>query len=852
RFGGNTETKKVQKTLLKQHFENFFGSSSEGLDQIYDRLQKLVSQLKIHRVSLSQEDVNLKFLRSINSYDLAFVSSILTDSTTHSVSDDVNVFVVGTKLTTSILPNVDSFSNAVIYSFFAIQSSSPQLDNKDLKQIDVDDLEEIDLKWQMAMLTMRARRFLQKTGINLGANGPTSMGIDMNKVECYNYHRKGHFARECSVMVQEPMIGAIKQRRNLQTLLSWLFHPLPLIHLLIMSQTFEKAGLGYNSQVFTKAMFVCDNYYSSKSDCESWPPSNLYDRVVPSDGYHAVSPSISPSKAEQDLSSRPSAPIIEDWVSDSEEDNMPQAPIPVDPTVQLRSKPHSKGSRRTKKACFICKSVDHLIKDYDFHARKLAHRPYASRDIHKQYAPLNHSKSPLHKVTTAAPPQSVLTTAARSASAVKLTFSMTRPKLAFRAVSKSKSPLRRHLPRRPSSNPSNSPPRVTAAKASAGNPQQALRDKGVINSGCSRHMTGNMSYLSDFEELNGGYVTFGGNPMGGKITGKEDYLQRFLQMKIHVLLVRKANNIEPIQNGIAERKNRTLIEAARTLLTDSLLPISFWAEAVHTACYVQNKVLVTKPHNQTPYELLHCRLPSIGFMRPFGCPVTILNTLDHLGKFQGKVDEGLLVGYSMCSKAFRVFNSRTRIVQETLHVNFMENKPNVAGSGPAWLFDIDSLTRTMNYHPVIAKNQTNSHVEQKKDALVDGKEHDDDIQKSVSPEFIPQAVVLKQGNKDLNAEFKECTNNSSNGVNAAGSSVSTAGHNFINNTNDFSAAGPSNTAASPTVANSSLQDASTSSHDSDMPNLEDLTHSDDADDVGFEDPENPDKVYKVVKALYGL
>nr|GFC31096.1 ribonuclease H-like domain-containing protein [Tanacetum cinerariifolium] len=116
--------------------------------------------------------------------------------------------------------------------------------------------------------------------------------------------------------------------------------------------------------------------------------------------------------------------------------------------------------------------------------------------------------------------QSVLSTAARYVSAVKPTFSMTRPKLASRVVFKSKSPLRRHLPHRPSSNPSNSPPRVTAANASAGNPQQALRDKGVIDSRCSRYMTGNMSYLSDFEELNGGYVAFRSNPKGGKITGK--------------------------------------------------------------------------------------------------------------------------------------------------------------------------------------------------------------------------------------------------------------------------------------------------------------------------------------------
>nr|GFB73981.1 hypothetical protein [Tanacetum cinerariifolium] len=259
RFGGNTETKKVQKTLLKQQFKNFSGSSSEGLDQIHDRLQKLVSQLKIHEVSLSQEDVNLKFLRSLpskwkthiliwrnktdledkslddlfnslkiyesevkhssstgtDSRNLAFISSTTTDSTTDSVSAAVNVSAVGTKLTASTLPNVDSLSNAVIYSFFASQSSSPRLDNEDLKQIDVDDLEEMDLKWQMAMLTMTARRFLQNTGRNLGANGPTSMGFDMNKVKCYNCHRKGHFARECrSPKDSRRTAVAEPQRRN--------------------------------------------------------------------------------------------------------------------------------------------------------------------------------------------------------------------------------------------------------------------------------------------------------------------------------------------------------------------------------------------------------------------------------------------------------------------------------------------------------------------------------------------------------------------------------------------------------------------------------------------------------------
>ncbi|GKB97614.1 putative ribonuclease H-like domain-containing protein, partial [Tanacetum coccineum] len=136
----------------------------------------------------------------------------------------------------------------------------------------------------------------------------------------------------------------------------------------------------------------------------------------------------------------------------------------------------------------------------------------------------------------------------------------------------------------------------------------------------------------------------------------------------------------PQQNGVAERKNRTLIEAARTMLADSKLPTTFWAEAVNTACYMQNRLLVTKPHNKTPYERFLGRKSALGFMRPFGCPVTILNTIDHLGKFDGKADEGFFVGYS------------------------------INRSGSNWLFDIDALTKSINYKPVVAGNQSNGNV----------------------------------------------------------------------------------------------------------------------------------------------
>ncbi|GJS74958.1 retrovirus-related pol polyprotein from transposon TNT 1-94 [Tanacetum coccineum] len=176
----------------------------------------------------------------------------------------------------------------------------------------------------------------------------------------------------------------------------------------------------------------------------------------------------------------------------------------------------------------------------------------------------------------------------------------------------------------------------------------------------------------------------------------------------------------PQQNGVAERKNRTLIEAARTMLADSKLPTTFWAEAVSTACYVQNRVLIVKPHNKTPYELFRGFKPAIGFMKPFGCHVTILNTLDNLGKFDEKSDEGFFVGYSLSSKAFRVYNIRTRKVQENLHIGFLENKPMIEGNGPKWLFDLDSLTQSMNYVPVVAGKSSNDFAEDK-DVL-----HDED------------------------------------------------------------------------------------------------------------------------------
>ncbi|GKD89355.1 retrovirus-related pol polyprotein from transposon TNT 1-94 [Tanacetum coccineum] len=258
----------------------------------------------------------------------------------------------------------------------------------------------------------------------------------------------------------------------------------------------------------------------------------------------------------------------------------------------------------------------------------------------------------------------------------------------------------------------------------------------------------------------------------------------------------------PQQNGVAERKNRTLIEAARTMLADSKLPTTFWAEAVNTACYVQNRVLVTKPHNKTPYELFLGRKPALGFMRPFGCPVTILNTIDHLGKFDGKADEGFFVGYSINSKAFRVFNSRTRIVEENLHVQFSENTPNIAGStkacddaGKARMETIPNkdyiLLPLWTVDPPFSQSSKSSPDAGFKPLGDDEKKVDEDPRKD--SESIDQ-------NKDDNV-------NSTNNVNVAS----------INEVNDVSG-----------KTSIKLPD------DPNMPALEDIAYSDDDEDVGAE------------------
>nr|GEZ22826.1 hypothetical protein [Tanacetum cinerariifolium] len=668
RFGGNKETKKVQKTLLKQQHKNFTGSSSESLDQIHDRLQKLISQLEILRESLSQEDINLKFLRSLptewrthtliwrNKTDLeeqslddlfnslkiyeaevkssssastttqniAFVSSQNTDSTNEPVSA-----VASAKIPVFALPNVDTLSNAVIYSFFTSQSNSLQLDNDDLKQIDADDLEEMDLKWQMAMLTVRARRFLLKIGRNLSENRPTSMGFDMSKMKCYNCHRKGHFARECrSPKDTKRNVAAEPQRRIVP----------------VETSTSNLLASQCNS--------IGSYDWSFEAEEE---PTN-----------YAIMAFIS--------------------LSSSSSDNEKMAQTPA--------------------------------------------RNHAQKGNHQHYARMTLPNLQSHVVPTAVLTKSkpVLLTTARQVTTVVPQPHVTRPRLAKTVVTKPHSPPRRTINRRASPLASNFPLTVTAVKAP--------KDKGVIDSGCSRHITVNMSYLSNFEEINGGYVTFGRNPKGAKIiekgkirTGKLDFDNVYFvkDLKFNLFSV----------SQMCDKKNNVLFTVTECIVLSPEFKLYLMniVPSVDLTCLFAKATLDES-------NLWHRRLGHINF-----------KTMNKMVKEKaGEDNVQQYVLFPLCS-------SRSKNPQNT--------------NGDA-AFEVKE--------PEFERRKPESEVHVSPSSSAQTKKHDDKTKIEAKGKSL---FELSTGYRNLRADFDNFPNNSINEVNAAGTLVPAVGKSSYVDTSQY-------------------------------------------------------------------
>ncbi|GKA77078.1 putative ribonuclease H-like domain-containing protein [Tanacetum coccineum] len=1008
RYGGNKESKKVQRTLLKQQYENFAGSSSETMDQTFDRLQKLISQLEIQGEVITQEDMNLKLLRSLPSewktHALIWrnkeeIETISLDDFTNSNSStneaDNTAYGVSAAHTQSNHINstsVDNLSDAVICAFLASQPNSSQLAREDLEQIDPDDLEEIDLHWEMAMLTIRARRFIKRTGRKLDINGQR-IRFDRSKVECYNCHKNGHFVRECraprnqenrgrengrrTVIVETPTENALIAQDGIGGY-DWSYQAEEehLTNFALMAYTSSGSSSNSDFEVdscsktcvkayatlkeqydslnsdYNKSQFNLVSYKAGLESVEARLAHYKKNKVVFEESINVLKLEVilrdnalveykkKLEKAEKERdelkltlekfqnSSKSLNNLLESQVSDKFKTG-----LGYNAASSTAASPAVESFVNSSEMNFIPSKPDLMFMDEIVESENVdVITVITPSDVKK--VETNHESADIKNKGDAVEPKTVRKNSFRSP-IIEDWNSDDDSEVEFIPNVKTVRPSTEKIKFVKSA-------RETIEK---GNPQQKeYKEKGVFNSGCSRHMIGNKCYITKYEDYDGGFVSFKngkgrisskgkiksgtlvfdnvyfckelkytlfillrvprkdniysvdlksvvptkgltclfakatidesnlwhrrlghinfkninklvrGNlvrglpskvfenehsciacqkgkehkasckaklvnsinkplhmlhmdlfgPINVKSLMKKSYclvviddfsrfswvfflatkdetsgiLKTFIteienQLDHKVKVIKSDNGTEfknsvmnqfykmkgikrefsvartPHQNGVAERKNRTLIEAVRTMLVESKLPTTFWAEAVNTACYVLNMVLVIKHNSKTPYELIRRRTPLIDFMKPFGCPVSILNTMDHLGKFDGKADEGFFIGYSVVSKAMRVFKKRTRIVEETLNIRFLENAPNVTGNGPDWLFDVDSLSKSMNYVPVVAGNQTNS-IAQNRDNIVAGQ-----AEKKTEPEqeyiLIPICIIdplISQGPKD--------------------------------------------------------------------------------------------------------
>nr|GEU28847.1 hypothetical protein [Tanacetum cinerariifolium] len=392
RFGRNKETKKVQKTLLNQQYENFTSLSSESLDQIHDRLQKLISQLEILGESLSQKDINLNLkiyetevksssTTSTTTQNIAFLPSQNTDSTNESVSVVASVFAASLKVPVSALPIMDTLSDAVIYSFFASQSNSPQGQEEILEPMELLQLGLICQRW----------------------NATTAIG-------------------DGTLQGSVAMIRAFRRKKNQPTMPSW-HSPPQVLPVLIMR-----------------------NIYAPKPDLV-FHDAPTVNETVP----NSFNVELSPTTSNKDLSqsNRPSAPLIEDWVSDLEDDSEAN---------HLRKdfpKSNSHSNSMNRKACFVFKSLTYLIKDCDYYEKKMVQNPvknHAMRGNHHHSARMTNLIPQMHVVPTAVLTRSriVPLSAARPINTVVPHTKVTRPRPAKPVVTKPHSPKRRPINLRPS------------------------------------------------------------------------------------------------------------------------------------------------------------------------------------------------------------------------------------------------------------------------------------------------------------------------------------------------------------------------------------------------------------------
>nr|GEW67418.1 hypothetical protein [Tanacetum cinerariifolium] len=795
----------MRKSLLKQEFSEFRIGEAEGLHKGYDMMQKIRSQLNQLKAKPEDKDINLKFLRVLPSswsqvaltlktkgglkllsfddlyYKLKTLEVDVKGYTTFSSSQSAGLShsaFVSTTSASKKMPYGDSLSYSstttytapsnsktgshrsgnviedVLQSFVADTKPEQQLAYEDFKQIEKLDLEEMDLKWQMAMLSVRVHKFEQKAGRKIDFNKKESARFNKKKVRCYKCQQKGHFARECranrgndkqrysSFKIKE--IGKkeedSKSLITIDTLVDWTDHngesdgvvaskksgmiagcdtkdaieegAAKLYNLIPGADTEEASTAGWDDSAFSV-------FTTNSEDVEGRPLFNRFAKtgsmkVVPpplSGDYTSLSDHIDLDESHMFYGTKSSTSsdyksVSNNFISCDDSDESSEVntndfassdssvkssePKPNDSTscASTSSVSTSENEAETESnvgtpiqkpiivqnlPSFSCNSSDKNENtsrtscnknDCDFYEKQMVNKTVGIG------VGTVHSKNKVNPQNQFVPHAVLLRTG-------KVNIPPASPHPVPTGKPKIYDKQNRVL--------------FTETECLVLSKDFKLLDESMVvlrvprkhnlytinlNNLCPRGKQHKASYKainalsSIFEPLQLLHMDLFGPTSIRSIDHKyychvitDDYSRFcwvfFLEHKdetYHILkdfinlVENQLNKKNPQQNGVADWKNKTLIEAARTMLADSKLPTMFWTEAVRTACYVLNRVLVTSPHNKTPYALLTENIPSVSHFKPFGCHVTILNPSDHLGKFDGKADEGYIVGYSASYK----------------------------------------------------------------------------------------------------------------------------------------------------------------------------------------------------------
>nr|GEU65324.1 hypothetical protein [Tanacetum cinerariifolium] len=583
-----------------------FGFFLDHLLTCYVRIKRHHDDI---RVTAAQVKGTENSSSSLNSYNMAFVSS---SRNTNEVNTAYRVSTANTQANpastqvnnASTQVSTANLSDATVHAFLAYQPNESQLAHDDLLQIYEDDLKEIDLKWQLALLSMRTRRFFQKTGRKITINGNDTAGYDKSKVKCFNRDKMGHFARE-----------------------------------VIFTSKADLYNIGLEE--FQQLKFKGYGSKTSKS----------------------VSKDIS-----NELKEYLDASLVKDRVLDNKD-------CSVESPVLLEKK-----------------TIVPTIAKFEVVRPKQQEKPVRKT---LRRAEMYRSQGPRPRLVNTARPNLVVVNdvKANQVNAVKASACWVWRPTKPNGVSIT---LKRH-------------------NYIDGHPQKVQEDQGYVDSGCSRHMT-EMSYLSDFKEFDREYVTFGRGANGGRITCKGTLKLDFkLADETQVLLkVPRRNNMYSVDmKNIVPKESLTCLVAKATLNESMLWHMRLGhINFKNINMYNINNSSCCKSHT-CEREFSVARTPQ----------------QNGVAKRRNKT----LIEAARTIKALRVYNLRTRKVEENLHIRFLEDKPSIAGNGPKWLSDIDVLTKSMNYVPVVADMKSASTpVDMEKTLVKDADVDDVDVHLYIS------------------------------------------------------------------------------------------------------------------------